>query len=253
MFLTSHLSSANSHSIVINPMLRQNGTYGGNIAIPSQNEASVVPRLLNQMIKPYGDLVNYPCISLPRLLYGSVEDRNEEQGRGIPGQFNISRFESLRWKYFTAYNDTDRNKQPKVIMDVSAIPEDDKMLTEGRVFSIHRPSQALCRNLGQMGFDRIALYPFSVNHYLGTFERFGSRDDPRRNQRVSFLRHTGLCHAISAHNLSLSHCFVKLYDQKANVTDGKDDDWLDSWLQGFIDEHGFETVSSLLEDYLLKN
>ena len=77
VFLTSHLSSANSHSIVINPMLRQNGTYGGNIAIPSQNEASVVPRLLNQMIKPYGDLVNYPCISLPRLLYGSVEDRNE--------------------------------------------------------------------------------------------------------------------------------------------------------------------------------
>ena len=45
----------------------------------------------------------------------------------------------------------------------------------------------------------------------------------------------------------------KLYDQKANVTDGKDDDWLDSWLQGFIDEHGFETVSSLLEEYLLKN
>ena len=185
-------------------------------------------------------------------LYGSVEDKEIEGFRDIPRQFNVSRFESLRWKYHAGFDDTDRNKQPKVILDVSAIPEDDKMLTDGRVFSIHRPSQTLCRNLGQMGFERIQLYPFSVNHYLGTFERFGARDDPRRNRRVSFL----LCHAEICLMLVLTFscfCLRKLYEQKANVTEGKDDGWMDSWLKGFVSEQGFEIASDLLGDYLLSN
>ena len=91
-----------------------------------------------------------------------------------------------------------------------------------------------------------------MNHYLGTFERFGARDDPRRNRRVSFL----LCHAEICLMLVLTFscfCLRKLYEQKANVTEGKDDGWMDSWLKGFVSEQGFEIASDLLGDYLLSN
>ena len=168
--------------IVINPKLRELHKFEGKIPIPKSVEPSIVPRLLNEMVVQNWDTINYPCMSLPRLLFGSIEDDKKPH---VPTGFNVSRFESLRWKYHAEFQDGALNKQPKVIMDVSAIPDDDKMLTEGRVFSIHRPSQFLCRTQGQMYFEDVDYFPFSVNHYLGTFERFGARDDPRRNRKVS--------------------------------------------------------------------
>jgi hypothetical protein len=216
--------------VVINPKLRKRSRFNENITIPSVVEPSIVPRLLNQMVVSSWDAVNYPCVSLPRLLFGSIDDDDDNDssvGRQSKMQthgYNISRFESLRWKHHADYEDGSLNKQPKVMMDISAIPADDNMFTEGRVFSIHRPSPFLCRTQGQMFFDDVEKYPFSVNHYLGTFDRFGARDDPRRNR--------------------------KLYDQKANVTGGKENDgWINTWLSSFLQEHGQEKVSELLSDY----
>ncbi len=207
--------------IVINPKLREEKVFGARIPIPLTAEASIIPRLLNEMIVDSWTTLNYPCISLPRLLFGSIEDSSSIS---VPTGYNHSRFESLRWKYHTDFDDSYLNKQPKVIMDVSAIPINDKIFAEGRVFSIHRPSQMLCRTQGQMRFADTDHFPFSVNHYLGTFERFDSRDDPRRNR--------------------------KLYDQKANVTAGKEDDkWILSWLPTFIEQQGNDKVARLLQDY----
>jgi hypothetical protein len=118
--------------IVINPKLRKLPKLGEHVTVPTTSvEPSVVPRLLNQMVVHNWDTVNYPCISLPRLLYGSIydDDTSEHQQSNIHnnvGFFNVSRFESLRWKYHAAVDDSSLNKQPKVIMDVSAIPPDDK-------------------------------------------------------------------------------------------------------------------------------
>jgi hypothetical protein len=207
--------------VAINPMLREKSMFAEKIHIPPTADAYIVPRLLNQMVLTSWETINYPCVSLPRLLYGSIEDPGDPT---VPTGFNQSRIESERWKYNNAFEDSELNKQPKVILDVSAIPSNDKMFTENRVFSIHRPSQVLCRTQGQMLFEDTELFPFSANHYLGTFERFGSRDDPRRNR--------------------------KLYDQKASVRAGKDDDhWIDSWLPSFIAAHGEEKVNQLLKDY----
>jgi hypothetical protein len=35
------------------------------------------------------------------------------------------------------------------------------------------------------------------------------------------------------------------------VREGKDDDWMDGWLQSFVDKHGVETVKNLLNDYVV--
>ena len=212
--------------VVVNPKLRQQGIFDmgekGVIVIPPTVEDSIVPRLLNEMALKSGRTLNYPCISLPRLLFGSIEDSH---GPSVaPIGYNQSRFESLRWKYHSDFDDSSLNKQPKVIMDVSAISPVDKMFVDGRVFSIHRPSQELCRTQGQMVFEHTHNFPFSINHYLGTFERFGSRNDPRRNR--------------------------KLYDQKANTRARNDHDhWVESWLPSFIKKHGEDQVSGVLRDY----
>lgn len=176
--------------IVLNPKLRKVKQVGfESVTVPQTIGPSIVPKFLNQMVTSNWDTINYPCISLPRLMYGSLEDKEEDDTQNVRQtnptlSFNVSRFETLRWKYHAHYGDDDVNKQPKVIMDVSVIPSNDKMLTENRVFSIHRPSQYLCRTQGQMNFDYVEYYPFTTNHYLGTFERFSSRDDPRRNLKV---------------------------------------------------------------------
>lgn len=213
--------------VVLNPILRRTGKFDETIEIPPTAEASIIPQLLNRIVVANGAGVNYPCVSLPRLLYGSVEDASVN-GTTLLYGYNQTRFESLRWKYHADYQDSSLNKQPKVILDVSAIPEDDKMFTEKRVFSIHRPSKELCRSQGEMYFDEVDRFPFSVNHYLGTFERFSARDDLRRNH--------------------------KLYDQKANIRSGKDsDNWIDTWLPSFVETHGEEKVSKLLGYYWAGN
>jgi hypothetical protein len=56
------------------------------------------------------------------------------------------------------------------------------------------------------------------------------------------------------HSLTLLVFFPQmkqLYDQKADVREGKDDDWMDGWLQSFVDEHGVGTVQNLLNDYIV--
>ena len=114
---------------------------------------------------------------MPRVLYGSVEDDNN----------NVSTykksFESLRWKYHTRYDNDKLNKQPKVIMDVSGFPP---MNNSGRVFSIHRPNRFLCRNKGQMNVHDEHRYPLTINHYIGSLERYQAREDVRRTQTVRY-------------------------------------------------------------------
>lgn len=195
--------------VVVNPLLRN--TTQKNVAqiqVPESLERpGAVMSLLGQFLTQEDDLqrkVNYPCVSMPRLLFGSLED-NASNDDSTP----ISkRFETLRWKYHTTYDDTDRNAQPKVLIDVSAVPPDESMFTNP--FSIHRPSMRLCRRLKQLNFTQLQRFPISVNHYVGSWERYDAKNDTRRSRRA--------------------------YDHKAVLpTVLKDSDgWIDSWLSGFL-------------------
>jgi hypothetical protein len=59
-----------------------------------------------------------------------------------------------------------------------------------------------------------------VNHYLGSWERYAKRSDKRRSRDI--------------------------YDRKANVNRGKDDEYIRPWLQGFGDAMGHSTAAQLL-------
>jgi hypothetical protein len=117
-------------------------------------------------------------------------------------------------------------------MDLAAIPLDNKLLLHQTrmVDSPHPPSYKLCPRFPghkpELILDSIPQYPLSVNHYLGSYQRFKNRTDARRvDGRYQLFT-----------NRSLGG--------------GKDDDWLAGWLDSFVRTHGQERVSRVLKDYL---
>jgi len=125
--------------------------------------------------------------------------------------------------YHAAFNDTDRNGQPKVIVDVSAVSSDDEML-KPKPFSIHRPSKKLCRRIDQMLIHQVQRFPLVVSHYIGTYERYYVRNDTRRSRRA--------------------------YDYKASVRHGKSHMWISEWVDGFVRQMGPDKAALLLNGHV---
>lgn len=207
--------------LTVNPVLRKQGMLGM-AAVPKdlRDPLTLFRFLLEIRYRPrLNRLSNFPCISVPRLMFGSVE--NDTLGM-VQETFQEKKFETVRWKYHTDYSDRERNALQKVIVDVSAPDETDEMF-QPKAFSIHRPSKQLCRSVDQMNFTITEKYPLSVNHFLGSWERYASRNDTRRSRSA--------------------------YEAKAFVEEERDD-WMASWIGGFLDHMDPEVARELLQDYI---
>ena len=210
--------------VTINPTLREMGT-AGNITVPTILGNDTVSTFLQDLTDLNARVVNWPCISMPRIFFGSYQIPHDDISYNgtIPSFFNVHRFETLLWRYHANFFNAPLNKSPKIIMDVSGFPDSQLNTTKQKVFSIHRPSILLCRKQGQMNVQDGRKYPLVVHHYLGTLERYQSRDDPRRT--------------------------VGTYSKKANVQEGKHDGWISHWLPSFVDTYGMDRVGKVLKDY----
>lgn len=205
--------------IVASKLLRQ--MKPDYLSIPPMDQSGSVLDLIQQVVGKTSELVSYPCISMLRVLFGSVESEPEERNDKVPAGFNSTSFETLRWRYHALPHNMTLHGNPKVIVDVAAIPE--KYLPEV-VFSIHRPVAAFCHKNKDLTFTSFRKQPIAVNHYLGSWERYSGRDDRRRSRSV--------------------------YDAKANQRRGQDDG-VRPWLMGFVRELGYKTASKLLgKEYL---
>ena len=192
------------------------------LTIPSMDQPGAVLDLLKQAVEKTPQQINYPCVSLLRVLFGSVESLKEDMWKDVPPEFNAEHFESLRWRYHAPPHNMSFHGNPKVILDVSAIPEDS--FPDDIVFSIHRPVQAYCPRNNEVAFTHYRQQPIAVNHYLGSWERYAGRNDKRRSRAV--------------------------YDRKANVRRGKDDGNR-LWLKGFLRTVGFDLTRQLLGDFYI--
>lgn len=194
------------------------------VSLPSMEEPNAVLRLLQQVVLKTRDAVNYPCISMLRTLFGSFETKDDGKFIQTPLGFNAYSFETLRWRFHALPNNTDLHGNPKVIVDVSAIPE--KHLRK-EVFSIHRPMPEFCRGNKDLVFnDDFRKQPISVNHYLGSWERYNARQDERRSRSI--------------------------YNMKASAN-REIDDGIIPWLKGFVQSMGFRDASKLLDGAYLIN
>jgi len=162
---------------------------------------------------------------MPRVLFGSVIDENEDHSDQTKDTFTTSKqLQTQVWTFHSAYDDDKRNGHPKIIVDVSVVPKKDQMFSHRmrrkrhNMFTIHQPSAKLCRERAL--FPSTAEYPLSVNHYLGSWELYNARNDTRRNATI--------------------------YDAKANVQEGQDR-WIMPWLSGFVETVGREKAKLLLE------
>jgi hypothetical protein len=220
--------------IVVNPRIRARSPKVLKGIAPAMPFASSIINFLEQMFLDHPKRLHRPCLPLPSVLFGAVEDDNNDNQTkaaaardqsSIPIGWNKTRFETLRWNYHAAWNDTINGLQ-KTIMDVSVLPAND-MIFHRHAHSIHRPSNQSCRPMTLYpDVDAIRRYPLTVNHYVGSSQRYRSRADVRRNEQV--------------------------YRTKARVHEGgKDDDWMAGWLKSFIATHGHEQVSRVLKEYLL--
>ena len=192
------------------------------LTIPPMDQPGAVLDLLQQAVRKTSQQVSYPCISMLRVLFGSVESSHDEVFKDVPSEFNAKHFESFRWRYHALPHNMSFHGNPKVILDVSAIPED--RFPEDIVFSIHRPVQAYCHKNKDVAFTSFRKQPIAVNHYLGSWERYAGRNDKRRSREV--------------------------YDTKSTVRRGKDDGNR-LWLQGFVKTVGFDLARKLLGDFYI--
>jgi hypothetical protein len=207
---------------------------------PMTQPGSVL-RLLQRTAKKTPALINYPCVSMMRMLFGSVEDEPYDSNHNetinnnnnnnniirqrtsvVPDGFNATSFESLRWRYHAPEMNMNYHGNPKVIIDVSAIPTKD--FPSDLVYSIHRPIRKFCPKNNDLDYYSYHKQPIAANHYLGSYERYSGRSDKRRNRAI--------------------------YDKKALVNAGTDDGTL-LWLKGFTDHIGEDLAAKLLgEQYL---
>ncbi|GKY91677.1 hypothetical protein MPSEU_000139500 [Mayamaea pseudoterrestris] len=221
--LTMHIDT--DEYVVLNRHKRK-GDLRGVLPVPSLKQPDGLFNYLSSMYRDayLYEKINLPCLSMPRVLFGSVEKDDTAKAAAIaattPSGYNARKFETLRWWYHTTDDDKERNGQPKVIIDVSRVPADDEMYT--KLFSIHRPSKALCRTLFQIKFDDVQRYPLTVSHYIGPWDRYNARNDSRRT--------------------------YDLFHYKSNVHEGPDY-YMRSWLRGFIDNVGVEKAKILLASY----
>jgi hypothetical protein len=187
--------------------------------IPPMEQPWSVLNILQQTVAKRFN-VSYPCIPTPRVLFGSDESSSEKNSFMVPPGFNASRFETLRWRYHAPKNKVLLHGHPKVILDVSAIPED--FMPVDTVYSIHKPIEELCHR-------NVRYQPVSLNHYLGSWEGYNARDDKRRSRE----KYEGKASNVSAQR--------------------REDDGARLWLKGFVDYVGKGIAAELLgQTYLEK-
>jgi hypothetical protein len=187
------------------------------VTIPPMETPGSVLSLLQQTVKKSSQQVSYPCISMLRVLFGSVESPLAARSKDVPAGFNATSFDTLRFRRHALPHNMTNHGNPKVILDVSAIPS--THFPDDIVYSIHRPVESFCHKNKDLTFTSFRKQPIAVNHYLGSWERYNRRNDKRRSRDV--------------------------YDAKASASRGKDDG-VRMWLQGFVDTMGRDTAASLL-------
>jgi len=224
--------------IVINPVLRDNPNRVKLIDMPHTPTAGSLLQFLMDLFEQYPKRLSRSCFMIPTVLFGAqIHDDWTHKGGVInfttgtttidTDQWNLARFETLRWRIHADYSNIINGLQ-KAILDLSHLPAAHDIFQNHRIKSVHMPLDKSgthgCRQMSlRPDIHAVRLFPLSINHYVGSRERYLSRHDKRRN--------------------------IEIYEGKARVNGGVDDGWIRGWLPSFVQEHGLEKASQVLGEY----
>eukprot|EP00980_Cylindrotheca_fusiformis_P013818 scaffold3579_cov168-Cylindrotheca_fusiformis.AAC.3 len=169
------------------------------------------------------------CLLMPRILYIPQTTYNKESNKknnDIDSQnWNTDRFETLRWKVHRDLSEP--TGLQKAMMDVAAIPEHHDVFQGGKIFNVHSPLEPSRFDCPELTFEPdlngVNRYPLVVNHYIGSLERYLSRNDARRHESI--------------------------WRKKEQLNGTLSDGWISTWLPDFVKEHGLAKVSQVLGEY----
>lgn len=161
-----------------------------------------------------------PCVSMPRLFFGTKESTLREVQNLVPDGFNASEFLTFNRRYTPNPQDIRTNRAGKAMMDVSRV---DPYELQPVNINPHVPLKSVCGKDSLWIQNKNAL--FVVHHYVGTFEQWSFRQDPRKTPNGTRSRE-------QFHLLS--------FDKNA-------DDNIRPWLRGLIGELGFNRTRQLLQ------
>jgi len=166
-----------------------------------------------------------PCISIPRLQFGAIEEEEEDTEEHVtsdqkpqsqqqqPNSRWVDRLDTLRFRKHAPRQDFVKNGLSKSILDVSRIE------TVPKIQSLHRPIKTLCSAPWKDDWDS----GLRINHYLGSWEAYSFRDDSRRGGERSY----------------------EGWAFKAQDVEETDDN-IRPWIDGFVEQHGEENAKELL-------
>lgn len=158
------------------PSPASNPTFALRKQLPNHTSDATILETI-QRLDPMHNFTH--CYTMPRVLYGALENAScteapsklqlERKG------FSFDQMSTLRFHQHAKKGDFAMSKYGKVIMDVSSLPYS----TISKVpRNIHRPYRPECGN----GFSMFPNSLFYLNHYLGSWGRYSSRTDGRRNK-----------------------------------------------------------------------
>lgn len=149
----------------------------------------------------------YPCVTFPRVFFGSHESSAEEVASGVPARFNGTLFQTLRYRKFALFK-----KPGKSIVDATRY--------DGKGFQVHRVMTDKCSS----ATPHPPLYDalFRVHHYTPSLEVFLSRPNDWRRDK-------------------------KDYEGRTNFEPAGSDDGIRGWLSSFSRSVGAEKALELTE------
>jgi len=213
-----------------------------------QTLRKVLPKVGSESIAEYAEKHRLelpwdiePCMSLPRLFFGSIESSESAVKKNVPTLFDAKKYDTLRYRSHAKKGAWKHNSYDKSIIDVSRISTAnlenildphrpvgtcseyrtrDYIDTPDSMFRAQKGSKRKKkRSIPPPKISRIDQTLLRVHHYLGSWEAYNSRKDIRRTKEK--------------------------FEEKGNVDFGSDDD-IRPWLNTFIDLVGEEKAQNLL-------
>jgi hypothetical protein len=165
----------------------------------------------------------FPCVNIPRVLFGAVSSSDEEVSRDVPDFLDARRFETLNWRH-QGTSITSSDGPGKSIIDVRRLPADVVARARHQISGTpHRPFPEHCTHAWAIP----AKMPIVIHHYLGSWEAYSYRKNDIRKGVGKTLQ-----------------IWQKLSKQRAA---GTNDD-ARSWISGFVRMVGSEAAKVLLRD-----
>jgi hypothetical protein len=159
-----------------------------------------------------------PCLPMARLQFSTKEEPDITTRHG----FETRDFLTLRYQYHFGLKNHQQNRKVKSLMDLSQVPPDEFRL---KYIHAHLAIKSRCRNTEEFLGNRKS--PLVAHHYVGTWDQWTFRDDPRSWTR----KKRGKYDALSGEG-------VLLRQETAATT----------WLDGFVNKHGIDKAKALLRD-----